>query len=345
MLKKIIYSATVILGVLTLVFLLFRGMGDPAKLVAGQNVDPRTLENIRKELYLDQPGWKQYLLYLNDLSPISFHTDAEISGRQLRGFFFEANTTRRPGIKWPYLGRSFQSKKEVGSIIAHVMPATLVLALAAMILATIIGISLGVLAAVKKGTLLDHGSIIGSIAGISAPSFYMAIPFAYIFGLWLHDYTGLPVTGSLYAINEVTGERYIEIKNLVLPALTLGIRPMAIITQLTRSSMLDVLSQDFIRTARAKGLSEHRVLWKHALPNALNPVLTSVTGWFAEMLAGAFFVEYIFGWNGLGRVTVQALEKLDYPVLMGSLLVSALLFVLINLLADMLYRLIDPRIR
>lgn len=345
MLKKLIYSASVILGVLTLVFLLFRGMGDPAKLVAGQNADPRTLDNIRKELYLDQPGWKQYLLYLNDLSPIAFHTDAEISSRRLKGFFIQTNTNRHPGIKWPYLGRSFQSKKEVGSIIAQVMPATLVLALAAMILATVLGVSLGVLAAVKKGTLLDHGSIMGSIAGISAPSFYMAILLAYIFGLWLHDYTGLPVTGSLYAIDEVTGERYIALKNLVLPAFTLGIRPMAIITQLTRSSMLDVLNQDFIRTARAKGLSEQRILWRHALPNALNPVLTSITGWFAELLAGAFFVEYIFGWNGLGRVTVQALEKLDYPVVMGSLLVSALIFVLINLLADMLYRLLDPRIR
>jgi peptide/nickel transport system permease protein len=130
----------------------------------------------------------------------------------------------------------------------------------------------------------------------------------------------------------------------MLPALTLGIRPLAIVTQLTRSAMLDVLKQDYIRTARAKGLTQRAVVWRHALPNALNPVMTSVTGWFAELLAGAFFVEYIFGWKGLGKVTVDALEKLDYPVVMGSIILTALLFVVVNMLADLLYSKLDPRI-
>ena len=143
----------------------------------------------------------------------------------------------------------------------------------------------------------------------------------------------------------MTGERKLSLQNLVLPAVTLGIRPLAIITQLTRSAMLDVLDQDYIRTAYAKGLGKKTVIWKHGLRNALNPVVTAITGWFAELLAGAFFVEYIFGWQGIGKVTVDALEKLDYPVVMGSVLVSAAFFILINLLADILYGIIDPRVR
>jgi ABC-type dipeptide/oligopeptide/nickel transport system permease component len=135
------------------------------------------------------------------------------------------------------------------------------------------------------------------------------------------------------------------LQNLILPAITLGIRPLAIITQLTRSAMLEVLQQDYIRTAQAKGLSQRTVLWRHALPNALNPVITAITGWFAELLAGAFFIEYIFGWQGIGKLTVDALEKLDFPVVMGSVLLSATFFILVNILADILYGVIDPRVR
>jgi peptide/nickel transport system permease protein len=173
----------------------------------------------------------------------------------------------------------------------------------------------------------------------------MAILVAYLFGIVWHDYTGLHLTGSLYDIDEVTGEPRLALKNLILPAFTLGIRPLAIIMQLTRSAMLDTLAQDYIRTAYAKGLSTSKVVFKHALRNALNPVITAVTGWFAELLAGAFFIEYIFGWRGIGKITVDALEKLDYPVVMGAVLLSALIFITINMLADVLYRLVDPRIR
>jgi peptide/nickel transport system permease protein len=145
-------------------------------------------------------------------------------------------------------------------------------------------------------------------------------------------------------VDEVSGQRQLALKNLILPAITLGIRPLAIITQLTRSAMLDVLDQDYIRTAYAKGLRKGVVIWKHALRNALNPVITAITGWFAELLAGAFFVEYIFGWKGIGKVTVDALEKLDFPVVMGSVLLSAAFFIFINILADLLYGIIDPRV-
>jgi peptide/nickel transport system permease protein len=153
------------------------------------------------------------------------------------------------------------------------------------------------------------------------------------------------MTGSWFDLDENTGERYITLRNLILPALTLGIRPLAIITQLTRSAMLDVLNQDYIRTAYAKGLPAKTVIWKHVLRNALNPVITAITGWIAELLAGAFFVEYIFGWKGIGKITVDALEKLDFPVVMGSVLISAAFFILINILADILYGVVDPRVR
>jgi peptide/nickel transport system permease protein len=173
----------------------------------------------------------------------------------------------------------------------------------------------------------------------------MGIIIAYVFGFVLSDWTGLHITGNWFDVDEITGDRKLSLQNLILPAITLGIRPMAIITQLTRSSMLDVLNQDYIRTAYAKGLGKMTVIWKHALRNALNPVITAVTGWFAELLAGAFFVEYIFGWKGIGKVTVDALEKLDFPVVMGSVLVSATFFILVNILADILYGVVDPRVR
>jgi len=147
----------------------------------------------------------------------------------------------------------------------------------------------------------------------------------------------------MFETDAFTGRR-LELQNLILPAFTLGIRPLAIIAQLTRSSMLDVLGQDYIRTAYAKGLSTTKVIFGHALRNAINPVITAITGWFAELLAGAFFIEYIFGWKGIGKITVDALEKLDYPVVMGSVLITAALFVMVNILADLLYSIVDPRI-
>lgn len=322
--------------------MMFQGMGDPARLIVGQSGDKKTMDNIRKDLYLDQPRWKQFLLYLNDVSPLSVHSVNDINEKQLKGFFFGGNT--KLAVKLPYLRRSYQTKKATTDVLADAFPGTLVLAGTAMLFAIIAGILLGVLAAVKKGTWMDGAALFSSIAGISAPSFFMAIVIAYIFGIVLHPFTGLNITGSLFETDEVTGEKYIVLKNLVLPALTLGIRPLAIITQLTRSSMLDVLQQDYIRTAYAKGISNRAVIFRHALRNALNPVITAVTGWFAELLAGSFFVEYVFGWKGIGKVTVDALEKLDYPVVMGAVLFSAFIFIAINLFADFLYRIADPRV-
>lgn len=341
--KHTAYSLSILLGIAILVFVLFQGLGDPAKMLVGQSGDKKTLENIRAELYLDQPKWKQLFLYLNDISPIAFHCKKEIDTKELKGFFIGGNT--QLGLKLPYLRKSYQSKKAVSAVLLDALPGTLLLAFAAILFATIAGVFLGILSAVKKGSWMDSTAVITSIAGISAPSFFMAIIIAYFFGLVLHPYTGLHLTGSWAEVDEVTGEKYITLQNLILPAFTLGIRPLAIITQLTRSAMLDVLDQDYIRTAYAKGLSKTAVLFKHALPNALNPVITAITGWFAELLAGAFFVEYIFGWKGIGKITVEALEKLDYPVVMGAVLLSGCIFIFINALADWLYRMVDPRLK
>ena len=341
--KKIFYSLLVLLGVVVIVFIMFQGFGDPARLILGQTGDKKTMENIRKDLYLDQPKWKQFFLYLNDVSPLSVHSKADIEKKGLHGLFVGGDI--KVGLKVPYLRKSYQTKKNVGSVLMEALPGTLLLAVAAMLFATIVGILLGVLAAVKKGTWFDTSAVLASIAGISAPSFFMAIIIAYLFGVVLHPFTGLNLTGSWFDMDEVTGEKYLTLKNLILPAFTLGIRPLAIITQLTRSAMLDVLNQDYIRTAYAKGLSKNAVIFKHALRNALNPVITAITGWFAELLAGAFFVEYIFGWQGIGKITVDALEKLDYPIVMGAVLVSACIFIVINMLADVLYALVDPRVR
>jgi peptide/nickel transport system permease protein len=340
--RKCLYGLLVLLGVVVTVFFLFQGFGDPSRLVIGQRADAATQENIRKELYLDQPRWKQFVYYLNDISPLAIHTREEIRQKGLKGIFIGGNTCL--ALKWPYLRRSYQSKKEVWDILMEALPGTMLLATAAMLLATVVGIGLGVLAAVRKDTWMDTSAIIFSVIGISAPSFFMGIVIAYVFGFVLSGITGLHMTGSLFDTDPFSG-RHLQLSHLLLPAFTLGIRPLAIIAQLTRGALLDVLDQDYIRTAYAKGLPARVVVWKHALRNALNPVITAITGWFAELLAGAFFVETIFGWKGIGKVTVDALEKLDFPVVMGSVLVTSFFFIMVGLLSDLLYGLVDPRVR
>ncbi len=343
MIKRSFHAFLVLAGIVLLVFLMFQGIGDPDRMLVGQTGDQKTLLNIRQELNLDKPVWKQFLLYANDVSPVSVHSAEDISRKGLKGFFI--GDENKFGIKIPYLGKSYQTRRPVAEMLMQVLPATIILAVAAMAFAIVFGILFGIIAAVNKGRWLDTSTVLASVAGISAPSFFMAIIIAYVFGILLQPYTGLNFSGSLYEVNEVTGEPVLRIKNLILPSLTLGIRPLAIICQITRSAMLNELQKDYIRTAYAKGLSKGKVIFRHALPNAMNPVITVITGWFAELLAGAFFIEYIFGWNGLGKVTVNALEKLDYPVVMGAVLISACLFLIINLFTDILYRWFDPRVR
>ena len=247
-------------------------------------------------------------------------------------------------FKMPYLRRSYQTKENVFDILKRALPQTIILAFAAMLIASVIGIFLGVIAAVKQHSWFDNLAMSLSVLGISVPSYFSAIVLGFFFGIVLHKFTGLEQTGGLTIIDDY-GNEVLALKNLILPAVALGSRPIGIIFQLTRSTMLDVLSQDYIRTAKAKGLSSIAVLFKHALRNALNPVVTAISGWFAGLLAGAFFVEVIFDIKGLGYTAVDALQKFDFPVAMGTVLFTATVFIIMNFLVDIIYALLDPRIR
>jgi peptide/nickel transport system permease protein len=351
--KRLLYGLLALWGVVTLVFFLFNILpGDPAQMLMGQRSDVSSIEAIKKDLGLDKPVAVQYLNFLNDISVISFHNTADENS------FWYYDREKYKGsvellhfgklavvLKKPYLRKSYQSRREVTSIIGEAFPKTLILATASILIAMLIGVFLGVVAALFKDSLLDRALLVFSSLGMSVPSFFAAIIMAWLFAFVLADYTGLEMFGSLYSVDDYTGEVYLNLKNLILPALTLGIRPLAIVVSLTRSSLLDVLSQDYIRTAYAKGLSKRKVLMKHALKNALNPVLTAITGWFASLMAGAVFVEYVFDWKGIGVVIVKALDQYDLPVIMGSVLFIAVVLVIVNILVDLLYTFLDPRVR
>ena len=345
LLKKILNSFFVLFGVVTIAFILFFVLlpADPARLTMGHRSDAKSLANTRKELNLDKPLPTQFLLYLNDLSPLAVHKSSEQEKYDFSPLFKMGDSSVL-AIKTPYLRRSYQTKKEVSAMLVDAFPGTFILAFLSIIVATVLGIFLGTIAALKQNTWVDTTAIFTSVLGISAPSFFAGILIAYFFGFLLKDYTGLSIVSPMWDYSPY-GERHLILKSLILPVFTLSIRPLAIIVQITRSSMLDVLNQDFIRTAYAKGLSKQMVLWKHALRNALNPVITSISGWFAELLAGSFFIEYIFGWKGIGKITVDALNKFDFPVVMGAVLFTAILFIIINIFVDVLYGIVDPRIK
>lgn len=351
--KRLFYGLLVLLGVVTLVFFLFNVLpGDPARMMLGQRADQESIDIINHDLGRDKPLIIQYVNYLNDLLPVSIHNNSDTESL----FFLSPDkyspytTLLRIGnttivLKAPYLRRSYQSQRRVSEIIAAAFPQTALLAVVAMVFALLIGITLGVIAALHKDTWIDRLTLVLSTLGMSLPSFFAAILIAWLFAYVLADWTHLNMFGNLYTVDDYGCGEYIDLKNLILPALTLGIRPLATLTQLTKNSMLEALSQDYIRTARAKGLSFRRVVLHHALRNALNPVVTSASGWFASLLAGAVFVEYVFDWKGMGVVIVDGLEKYDFPVVMGTILFICLLLVVINILTDILYGILDPRVR
>jgi peptide/nickel transport system permease protein len=333
------------MGVVSIVFTLFAILpGDAARMTQGQRTDVASLEAVRKEFGLDQPKHIQFLLYINDVSPISVHQHDSVNQAKYQYLSILTFGEKTLVLKAPYLRRSYQTQKKVSDILWETIPNTAVLAFASMIFASIVGILLGLVAALYKDTWIDRSAMSFAILGVSMPSFFAGILIAWLFAFLLGQYTGLNMSGSLYDYNPFNGEE-LQLKNLILPALTLGLRPLSIIVQLTRSSMLDVMKMDYIRTAKAKGLTPFQVVRRHALKNALNPVVTAISGWFASLMAGAFFVEYIFSWNGLGKITVDALELSDLPVVMGAVLFIAFLFVIVNLLVDISYTLLDPRVK
>jgi peptide/nickel transport system permease protein len=352
-LKRLYYGVFVLFGVVTLVFFLFNILpGDPARMMLGQRADISSVEAINRELGRNQPVYVQYLGFLNDLSPVSYHNLSDKgslwypdSSKYAPFISLVSAGNTKIILKKPYLRRSYQSKRDVSDILAQAFPNTMLLATVAMGFAVIVGVFIGILTAIRKDTFFDRLALIISVLGMSLPSFFAAILMAWLFAFVLADYTGLSMFGSLYTVDDFGRGEFLDLKNLILPAITLGIRPLAIIVELTRSSMLEVLSQDYIRTARAKGLSNFRVLSRHALRNALNPVVTAVSGWFASLMAGAVFVEYVFDWKGVGVVIVDGLEKYDFPVVMGAVLFIAVLLVIINIFVDIIYGLLDPRVR
>jgi peptide/nickel transport system permease protein len=354
LIKKIGYSITILFGVVTLIFVLFTFLpGDPALMRLGQGADSLSISIVKRDLGLDQPKWKRYVKSLNDLSPISIHnTNSPESFFYLdpavyKSFIKVLSFGKRACVvlKYPYLRRSYQSKKMVSEIIRETFPNTMILAFVSIVFASIIGVVLGIFSALYKDTWYDRVSLFISTLGMSLPSFFAAILFGWLFAFVLADFTHLNLTGNLKVIDDFGDGIHYEWKNLILPAFTLGIRPLTVFIQLTRNSMLDVLSQDYIRTARAKGLPEIKVVFKHALKNALNPVITSISGWFASMMAGVVFVEYIFAWKGLGYVVVDALANYDLPLVLGCVLTISVVFIVTNLLVDLLYSLLDPRVK
>ncbi len=342
--RRIFYGCLVLLGVVLVVFMLFNILPvDAARLTLGQRADVASVDAINKELGLDKPKIVQLGMYLNDVSPIAFHDRTKTAKEKYNYVALVPLNKKTLAIKKPYLRRSYQTKRAVVDVLVEALPQTLILAIAAILIACFLGIFLGVIAAVKQYSWFDNFAMSLSVMGISVPSYFSAMVLGYVFGVVLHEFTGLNQTGGLWEYNDY-GERYLSLKNLILPSIALGVRPIGIIFQLTRSSMLEVLSQDYIRTAKAKGLSFSKVLFKHALRNAMNPVVTTVSGWFASLLAGAFFVEIIFDIKGLGYVTVNHLLKFDFPVAMGAVLFTATIFVVINILVDIAYGWLDPRV-
>ncbi|WLD22991.1 ABC transporter permease [Flavobacterium dauae] len=351
-LNKLGYSFFTLFGVITVVFILFNILpGDPARMMLDQNENSEQLAIIKKKYGFDQPVLNQYFYYLNDLSPVSFHKNNQdhytfYNKEKYGGTVLFKTSSYKVVLKTPYLRESFQKNgKKVTEIIAHTLPSTVVLAVFSIVIALSIGIVLGVFSALYANSFFDRIIAFVSTLGMSVPSFFSAILFAWIFGFVLHNYTHLNMTGSLYEVDDFGNGTYLALKNTILPAVVLGIRPLAVVIQLMRNSLLEVLNQEYIRTAKAKGLSTYKIITKHALKNAMNPVVTAISGWFASMLAGAVFVEYIFGWNGLGKEIVDALNNLDLPVIMGSVIVVATTFVVITILVDLIYAYLDPKIK
>jgi len=326
--RRLFFLIFVLFGLSLMTFSLSRLVaGDPARMIAGPRSSQAQLEVVRERYGLNDPLPVQYVTYVTDA---------------LRFDFGESTATRRP----------------VSEDLKRYLPATAELGLAAFVLSTLVGVPLGVLSAVRRDTWIDHISRFISISGLALPVFWLAIMAQFIFFgklQWLPDGERLPqsvdppttitslytVDGLLTANWEVFGT---AAKHLLLPALVLAYGSLAVITRMVRGGMLEVLNQDYVRTARAKGLEHRVVIFRHALKNAMLPTVTSIGLQIGLLLSGAFLVELVFSWPGIGRYAVSAIEKIDYNGIMATTLVIAAIFVMMNLVVDVLYLFLDPRI-
>ncbi|MEQ8537199.1 MAG: ABC transporter permease [Coleofasciculus sp. D1-CHI-01] len=328
--KRLLNLLPVLLGITLLVFLFLHLIpGDPATVMLGERATPEQVEALREQLGLNQPLPLQYLTFLNNLLHLDFGTSI-ISGIPI----IDEIKTR--------------------------FPATFELSLAAMIMAIILGIPAGVLAAVYKNRPADNLTMIGSLLGVSMPVYWLGLLLIYLFAITLNWFppsgrisieaglTFQPITG-FYLVDAILKLDINLLKDvlshLILPALTLGTIPLAILARITRSSLLEVLSQDYIRTARAKGIPEHWVIIRHGLKNALLPVVTIIGLQFGTLLGGAILTETIFSWPGIGSWIYEGILARDYPVVQGGVVVVSIIFVLVNLVVDISYALVDPRIK
>lgn len=298
--RRLIMSALILLGVSFITFaLLYLLPADPVRQIAGRSATPETVANIRAQLGLDQPFIVQYARYLGSL---------------LQGD----------------LGRSYLQKTEVGTLIFSRLPASLLLMAGAIVCELILGLTMGVVAALRRGTGTDNILMIVSFVGVSAPQFVVGLLLLYVFAVQLRWF---PIGG------------YGTFAHLVLPAMTLGIMGSGWYSRMMRSSMIDVLRQDFIRTARAKGLGRARIMFRHALPNAILPIIAMIGIDVGIFMGGIVVVESVFGWPGIGQLAWQAIQRVDIPIIMGVTLVSACAIVIGNLVADIASLVADPRIK
>ncbi len=326
--KRLAMLVPVMLGVSIIAFsLIHLAPGDPARTMLGERATQEQLNEIREKYGLDKPLYVQYGIWLNGV----LHGD---------------------------LGRSITTHEEVAKEIGDRLPNTMELSIAAMIFAIIVGVFAGIISATKQYSITDYTFMGVALFGISMPVFWLGIMLMMIFGVFLG---WLPIGGRidlLIPFQRVTGFMVFDsiitgnfpalisvLRHLILPAIALGTIPMAMIARVSRSSMLEVLRQDFIRTERAKGLSERMVIYKHAVRNAMVPVVTVIGLNFGLLFAGAILTETVFSWPGIGRLVVNAVYERDYPLVVGCILVFAIAFVIVNLVTDILYTRIDPRIR
>jgi peptide/nickel transport system permease protein len=307
-LRRLLETIPVLIMVAVFVFIMLRiTPADPAAILAGDNANSEQIEAIRKQLGLDQPMLKQFFIWISNV--------------------FAGN-----------LGESFFFKKSVASLIAERIEPTVSLAFFTILLAITIAVPLGVIAAHKQGSWIDRIVMGLSVLGFSVPVFVVGYMLIYIFAIWLN---WLPVQGYQRISDGIGGWAY----RLILPSITLSVVYIALIARMTRASMLDILSEDYVRTARAKGQIESKVLFKHALRNAAIPIVTVIGISIALLIGGVVVTETVFTIPGLGRLTVDAVLARDYPTIQAVILLFSFVYVLINLLIDLLYSLLDPRIR
>ncbi len=341
--QKLATSILILFSVVILVSsIVYNAPVDPTSLTFGQRSDQKTVESKRRALGLDLPLHQQLAYYLRDVSPlVVIDQDAEVL-EYYNGVGLHVGE-KLLMLKFPYLRESYQTDRSVSIMLAEAIPLTLLLALCSFMIAIVLGIGLGIIAGINHGNWIDKTIIAISTVGYSVPSYVSAIFLAVVFAFVLGEFTGLNVQGSLIEINDI-GDDIVVLKNLLLPAIALGIRPISVVAQLMRSALLDTMSQDYVRTGKAKGLQYYTVVFRHVLRNAMNPVATSISGWLASLLAGAFFVENVFNYRGMGLVTVTALVNYDIPVILASIIFICGIFIIINILMDYVYAWLDPRV-